>query len=113
MPIYEYECKKCQKVTSILERHIKKPFWSKLFKKPKLRCENCGSKELTRILSTFSVDGRQSMSDSLNEISKMGNVNFVPQQRPMGPPPGGCPYANQHAQSQKEQGKKIDRIKLA
>ena len=34
----------------------------------------------------------------MNELSKMGNINFVPQSPGMGghqgPPPGGCPYAN-------------------
>ena len=55
----------------------------------------CGSRRLRRAYSTFSTSKKQSMGELLNEMRRMGPVNFVPAPPPglQGPPPGGCPYA--------------------
>jgi len=90
MAIYEYRCGKCGKVTAFFEKAQNK---DSLFVRLKRRCKNCGSRELSRIFSNFTAIKQESSTDMLNEISRMGPVNFVPDYRPQGPPPGGCPYA--------------------
>ncbi len=64
----------------------------------KRKCEKCGSRRLNKVLSTFAPNCVKSNADTMNELSRMGNINFVPQSPGMGghqgPPPGGCPYAN-------------------
>jgi len=93
MPIYEYECKKCGYVTSFMEKARQRI--SNFFKR---KCEKCGSRKLSKVLSRFTSNCVKSNADTMNELSKMGNINFVPQSPGMGghqgPPPGGCPYAN-------------------
>ena len=93
MPIYEYECKMCGYVTSFFEKARQR--LSNFFKR---KCEKCGSRRLNKILSTFTPNAVKSNADTMNELSKMGNINFVPRSPGMGghhgPPPGGCPYAN-------------------
>lgn len=92
MPIYEYECKKCGCVSSFIEKPDKKisNFLTR-------KCEKCGSRRLNKVLSTFSSNVVKSNADTMNDLSKMGDINFVPQSPGMGghrgPPPGGCPYA--------------------
>lgn len=44
MPIFEYACKKCGKVSEIIMRAQTTPV-----------CEHCGSKSVEKILSTFSA----------------------------------------------------------
>lgn len=94
MPIYEFECKKCGFITSFLEKVVEVG----LFRFFKRKCEKCGSRKLKKIFSTFSPNSVKSEADTMNELSRMGNINFVPQSPSMGnhhgPPPGGCPYAN-------------------
>lgn len=98
MPLYEYKCLKCNKTNTFLEKNSeRKTFW---FFREKKTCSHCGSKKLERIISSFVVSAKQSYSDMLNDISKMGPVNFVPDYRIPGPPPGGCPYAKQEDSSQ-------------
>jgi len=97
MALYEYKCEKCGRMTTFLEKaSAKDSFFSRL----KRRCKNCGSRKLTRIFSAFAAHKKESTADMLNEISRMGPVNFVPDYRPAGPPPGGCPYAKQEGQSE-------------
>ena len=93
MPIYEYECQKCGYVNSFIEKAQQR--LSNFFKR---KCEKCGSRRLNKVLSTFTPNSVKSTADTMNELSKMGNINFVPRSPGMGgyrgPPPGGCPYAN-------------------
>ncbi len=93
MPIYEYECQKCGEINSFIENvGDDKFFLFKLFR----RCKNCKSRKLKRILSTFSTSFSRTFSEQIDELRKMGPVQFVPQYpRPAGPPPGGCPYMQQ------------------
>ncbi len=97
MPLYEYRCLKCNKINTFLERASQKKFlW---FSRDKNVCSQCGSKKLERIISSFAVSAKQSYPDMLNDISKMGPVQFVPDYRMPEPPPGGCPYAKQEESS--------------
>jgi hypothetical protein len=58
------------------------------------RCASCGSRRLNKVFSKFSTAKKQSMSDLISEMRRLGPVNFVPSPpRPLGPPPGGCPFA--------------------
>ncbi len=93
MPIYEFECKKCKKTSSFIEKINEKRSWFH----PR-KCEHCGSRKLKRVLSNCSASFSRTQAETLNELSKMGNINFVPQSPGAGsPPPGGCPYANSHS----------------
>ena len=123
MPIYEYECKKCGYVTSFMEKaqdgrvttkmaaaqlhnkNFAKKAQFYMFVMPqslsnffKRKCEKCGSRKLSKVLSIFTPNAVKSNADTMNDLSKMGNINFVPQSSGMGgnhgPPPGGCPYHN-------------------
>ena len=47
MPIYEYRCKECKRITSILVRSTSKKFDA--------TCEHCGGKNLERLISRFNV----------------------------------------------------------
>ncbi|MGD9015214.1 MAG: zinc ribbon domain-containing protein [Candidatus Omnitrophota bacterium] len=96
MAIYEYKCQKCSKVTTLFEKAQDK---DGLFVRLKRRCTNCGSRKLSRIFSNFTAIKQESSADMLNEMSRLGPVNFVPDYRPKGPPPGGCPYAKEEGAS--------------
>lgn len=88
MPIYEYECRKCGATSSFFEKMDEWGFW-------KRKCSQCGSRRLSKILSTFTPTASRSTVDQMNELKQMGNVQFVPKETPPwgdGPPPGGCPY---------------------
>ena len=45
MPVYEYRCNNCRRRVSLLVRSLSQP--------PEAICRNCGSKDLTRLFSTF------------------------------------------------------------
>ena len=57
MPVYEYRCNKCHRRVSILTRSLSKP---------SATCPNCGSTELERLFSTFSV--RKSSNSIYDDI---------------------------------------------
>ncbi len=100
MPIYEFQCKKCGEITSFVERVDEIKFFSR-------RCQKCRSRRLSRVMSAFSTRKQESMSDLVNQMRQVGNVQFVPQQPGMtGPPPGGCPYA-QPAEDSREKEKTL------
>ena len=91
MPIYEYECQKCGRVSSFMEKMFERP---RLFGRKK-KCKHCGSKKLTKIISACSGKVERTYTETLNELKSMGNVSFTPSYpntQPQGPPPGGCPY---------------------
>lgn len=109
MPVYEYKCEKCGKINNYLESISQsKSILRRLFIR---KCKNCGSKKLKRVLSTFSAHRTQSFPEMVDDLRKMGNVQFVPQTpRPMGPPPGGCPYAKE--EKKEEIKKEREKIKI-
>ena len=45
MPIYEYKCKKCGRLTSVFQKSMNAA--------PDAKCKSCGSKRLERALSAF------------------------------------------------------------
>ena len=47
MPLYEYECQKCGKLTEILQNHSESD--------KDVKCPECGSSEMRRKFSTFGV----------------------------------------------------------
>ncbi len=53
MPIYEYRCADCGKVTEVLENYSGKSA---------KRCSNCGGRKLARQLSVFSAGVKQGES---------------------------------------------------
>jgi len=59
MPIYEYECQKCQAVSGFLVR--------KKEDESKLSCIKCGSKKMSKVISR--VTYHRSESDRLNEFN--------------------------------------------
>ena len=89
MPIYEFECKKCGKITPFIEKVDEVRLWFR-------KCKHCGSYRLKKIMSSFTPNPQDSMNDMLNDMDRKGQLKFVPQPpRPLGPPPGGCPYAQE------------------
>jgi len=57
MPIFEYQCKKCEHVSAFLE----KPDAGQ-----KHTCENCGSTDTEKIFSTFAARSGPSSSSNSN-----------------------------------------------
>jgi len=58
MPIYEYECKNCGKISEFLER-----VGGEIVVK---ECKHCGSKNLKRIFSTASIRSGGNSSGSID-----------------------------------------------
>lgn len=105
MPVYEYKCSQCKKVTSFAEKMNQAGREPLLFWKRK-KCSLCGCRKLERVYSSFYAKKTESMADTFNEMSKLGPVNFVPRSPVMpGPPPGGCPYCQPESKG-KETSKK-------
>jgi predicted nucleic acid-binding Zn ribbon protein len=110
MPLFEYRCQDCNQINTFLEKSNPTPGFL-LWLRPRKRCKGCGSKKLTKVFSSFAVSSKQSTADMLNDISKMGPVQFVPDYRRPGPPPGGCPY-QQKEEKPASESKSREKIKL-
>ena len=68
MPIYEYRCDKCRKKVSILTLRVSE--------KVDERCEHCGSKKLTRLVSRFALArSEESRLDSLADPSNLAGLD--------------------------------------
>ncbi len=68
MPIYEYRCNECGKVSSFLVLRIRDPFQPK--------CKRCQSTEMTRLISRVArVRSEESRLESLADPSKLGNLD--------------------------------------
>jgi len=72
MPIYEYKCHDCGGVTEVLARPGEEA----------PMCQECGSSQLTRQLSTFAVGGKT--------CSGVGMCERHPEGQPSECPPGRC-----------------------
>ena len=68
MPIYEYRCQECGKVSSFLILNIRSPF------EPK--CKKCQSGGMTRLISRIArVRSEESRLESLADPSKLGGLD--------------------------------------
>ncbi len=68
MPIYEYVCSKCRRRSNFLLRSMNDA--------PELKCEHCGSAQLTRIMSRFAaVKSEESRMESMADPSKWGGLD--------------------------------------
>jgi putative FmdB family regulatory protein len=68
MPIYEYECAKCRRKSSILTMRISE--------KVDAVCSHCGSEEMTRLMSRFAMPrSEESRLESLADPSRLGQFD--------------------------------------
>lgn len=68
MPIYEYECEKCRKRSSILTLRVSE--------KADETCRHCGSRKLRRLMSRFALPrSEESRLDALSDPSALGDVD--------------------------------------
>lgn len=68
MPIYEYECEKCRKRSSILTLRVSE--------KADEICRHCGSRKLRRLMSRFALPrSEESRLDALSDPSALGDVD--------------------------------------
>ncbi|SRR5579875_3359499 len=68
MPIYEYECGKCGKRTSILTLRASERVSAK--------CRHCGAPEMRRLMSRFAMPrSDDARMESLADPSKLGDID--------------------------------------
>ena len=58
MPVYEYRCNKCKRLTTVYARGFSET--------PEVTCANCGGKDLTRLFSSFTL--RKTWRDFYDDI---------------------------------------------
>jgi len=56
MPTYEYRCKKCDQINEFMHS------MSETKESLNLKCKNCGSRKLEKIISSFNIGGSSSKS---------------------------------------------------
>jgi putative FmdB family regulatory protein len=68
MPIYEYQCEKCRKRTSVLTMRVSE--------RVEAVCEHCGSKRMRRLMSRFATPrSEESRMDSLSDPAGFSDVD--------------------------------------
>jgi putative FmdB family regulatory protein len=68
MPIYEYECAKCRRKSSILTMRISE--------KVDPACDHCGSTEMNRLMSRFAMPrSEDARMDALADPSRLGDLD--------------------------------------
>lgn len=68
MPIYEYECDKCHRRSSILTMRVSE--------KIDAVCKHCGSDKLSRLMSRFAMPrSEESRMDALSDPSAFGDLD--------------------------------------
>ena|ERR1700719_3770617 len=68
MPIYEYQCAKCRKLTSVLTTRVSE--------KVDAVCRHCGGKKMRRLMSRFAMPrSDESRMDSLADPSKLRDLD--------------------------------------
>jgi putative FmdB family regulatory protein len=68
VPIYEYRCEKCGKVSSFLVRSVSSPFQPS--------CKKCQSPEMTRLISRVArVRSEESRLEALADPSKLSGID--------------------------------------
>ncbi len=69
MPIYEYQCAKCRRVTSVLTTRIGE-------KVSGVKCRHCGGAKLSRILSRFAMPkSEEARLDALTDPSRISGFD--------------------------------------
>ncbi|HYA34256.1 MAG TPA: zinc ribbon domain-containing protein [Candidatus Binataceae bacterium] len=68
MPIYEYECAKCHRRTSVLTTRVSE--------RVRVRCGHCGNRKLNRLMSRFAMPrSEEARLDSLGDASTFSDYN--------------------------------------
>ena len=68
MPIYEYRCEKCRRITSVLTTRVSE--------KVETVCAHCGGKKMSRLMSRFAMPrSEESRMESLADPSRMGDID--------------------------------------
>jgi putative FmdB family regulatory protein len=68
MPIYEYECSKCRRKTSVLTMRVSE--------RVDPTCSNCGSTEMNRLMSRFAMPrSEEARLNALADPSKLGDFD--------------------------------------
>jgi putative FmdB family regulatory protein len=68
MPIYEYQCAKCRKRTSVLTMRVSE--------RVAAVCEHCGSKRMRRLMSRFATPrSEESRMDAMSDPAGFSDVN--------------------------------------
>jgi putative FmdB family regulatory protein len=68
MPIYEYRCEKCRRISSVLTTRISE--------KVEAVCTHCGGKKMSRLMSRFAMPrSEESRMEALADPSRMGDVD--------------------------------------
>ncbi|MGH7813980.1 MAG: FmdB family zinc ribbon protein [Candidatus Binataceae bacterium] len=68
MPIYEYQCAKCRRMTSVLTTRVGE--------KATAACGHCGSKKLHRLMSRFAMPkSEQARLDRMSDPSSYGGFD--------------------------------------
>ncbi|HEY2523576.1 MAG TPA: zinc ribbon domain-containing protein [Candidatus Binataceae bacterium] len=68
MPIYEYQCEKCRKRTSVLTMRVSE--------RVAAVCEHCGSKQMRRLMSRFATPRSEaSRMDALSDPTGFSDVD--------------------------------------
>jgi putative FmdB family regulatory protein len=69
MPIYEYQCAKCRRVTSVLTTRIGE-------KVSGVKCRHCGATNMSRILSRFAMPkSEEARLDALTDPSRLSGFD--------------------------------------
>lgn len=74
MPIYEYRCQKCERVSSVFVRSVRAEVQAK--------CEHCGSTRMKRLMSR--VQRTKSTQDVLDEYGTPGTGEGIRDPRQIG-----------------------------
>lgn len=68
MPIYEYQCEKCARITSVLTMRVGE--------RANAKCRHCGSAAMRRVLSRFATPrGEEARLDALADPSQLGGLD--------------------------------------
>jgi putative FmdB family regulatory protein len=68
MPIYEYQCEKCRKRTSVLTMRVSE--------RVEAVCEHCGSTRTRRLMSRFATPrSEEARMDAMSDPSSFADVN--------------------------------------
>lgn len=77
MPIYEFGCQNCQTKTSVFVRSVSSPIDAV--------CCSCGSKELTRLVSSFGISKSVArVHETSGDPGKYGNPDYYKDPRNIG-----------------------------